>query len=173
MPVARQSIACDRSRSVCRGRNFGVDQSRAPIVAFLDDDATAAADWAAQMLAAFDGFGDRTGVVGGPVYAAWLSSKPDWLYDDLLEYLSIVDRGDTLRAVGPDEWLAGCNIAYRKAALIAAGGFSPALGRTASNWCLLSNEDLHATEAVRAGHGRYLCAGRASRTLDRSDPARA
>ena len=119
-------------------------------MAFLDDDIIASANWAAEIIAAFDAFGTQVGVVGGRVVPAWASSRPEWLHDELLGFLSIVDWGDARRLVAPDEWLAGCNIAYRKQALAITGGFSAALGRTGSRSSLLSNEEIQVTAAIRA-----------------------
>ena len=48
------------------------------------------------------------------------------------------------------EWLAGCNISFDRASLIAAGGFSTRLGRIGSGSTLLSNDEMEASERVTA-----------------------
>src|SRR5271156_2257668 len=68
----------------------------------------------------------------------------------LLGYLSFVDLGHELRELSAGERLAGCNITFDKACLIAAGGFSRELGRTGSGSTLLSNEEIEVSGRVRA-----------------------
>ncbi len=48
-------------------RNVGVRESKAPIVAFMDDDAIAAPDWCAQLHDAFSNAGERVAVIGGSI----------------------------------------------------------------------------------------------------------
>ena len=47
------------------------------------------------------------------------------------------------------EWLAGCNIAFDRAALLEAGGFDLNLGRTGNAAALLSNEELLACDRIK------------------------
>jgi hypothetical protein len=89
--------------------------------------------------------------VGGPVAPIWPDGRPDWLDPSLDGFYSIVDRGPAARALEADEWLAGTNIAFRRDALLAAGGFDERLGRRPGT--LLGNEEIALTAALRrAGH---------------------
>lgn len=94
----------------------------------------------------------NVGVVGGPAVPRWVVPRPDWLTDKLLSYLSIVDWGGEQRELRPGEWLAGCNIAFRRTMLDAVGGFSEALGRTGAA-ALLSNEETQVVDLIRADGG--------------------
>jgi GT2 family glycosyltransferase len=134
-------------------RNRGLAEARAPLVAFLDDDAIASPGWSAAVLRAFDAMGDGTAVVGGRVVPRWVTPRPEWLPDNLLTYLSIVDWGDRLRPLREGEWLAGCNLAFRRAAVLAAGGFDRNLGRTGSGASLMSNEESELIARIRAAGG--------------------
>ena len=87
-------------------RNMGAHLARGRFVAFLDDDAIAAPNWLRRLLAAFEAVGDRVGAVGGRVTPRWLAPRPAWLHDDLLSYLTIIDRGERLRELAPAEWVA-------------------------------------------------------------------
>jgi glycosyltransferase involved in cell wall biosynthesis len=53
-------------------RNVGVAHARADLVAFMDDDAVAAPDWAFHILRAFETFAGSAGVVGGRVLPRWV-----------------------------------------------------------------------------------------------------
>jgi glycosyltransferase involved in cell wall biosynthesis len=139
-------------------RNVGVARARADIVAFMDDDAMAAPDWASHILRAFEAYPGRAGVVGGRVLPRWIGARPPWLSDDLLGYLSIVDWGGHTRPLQSDEWLVGCNIAFDKPILTSVGGFSKALGRIGAGQALLSNEDTEVADRIRrAGRLPIYC----------------
>jgi glycosyltransferase involved in cell wall biosynthesis len=131
-------------------RNLAASLARADLIAFIDDDAIAAPDWSASIVRAFEAAGERAAVIGGRVLPRWVSSKPVWLSDDLLKYLTVIDWGGSLRELPSDQWLAGCNIAFDKNALIAVGGFSRALGRIGPGLSLLSNEEIEVMERIRA-----------------------
>jgi glycosyltransferase involved in cell wall biosynthesis len=131
-----------------QARNTAVALARGDIVAFLDDDAAAEPGWAEALMRAFAEFPDA-GCVGGRVVSRWLSHRPVWLDRELLGYLSIVDWGGSLREIEPGEWLAGCNIAYDRRALIDAGGFPVSLGRKGGT-SLLSNEEIVVNRKLRS-----------------------
>lgn len=139
-------------------RNVGVTHARADLVAFMDDDAVAAPDWAFHILRAFETFAGSAGVVGGRVLPRWVSARPPWLSKDLLGYLSVIDWGGETRPLQPHEWLVGCNLAFDKQILELVGGFSQALGRTGAGQALLSNEEIEVTERIRrAGRVPIYC----------------
>jgi glucosyl-dolichyl phosphate glucuronosyltransferase len=119
-------------------------------VAFVDDDAIVAPNWAREIVRAFELYGERAGVVGGRIIPRWLKPKPVWLSDGLLGYLSIIDWGGDVRELKATEWLAGCNVAFRKSVLISVGGFSRALGRIGSGLSLLSNDEIEVMEKIHA-----------------------
>lgn len=147
----RFRYAAEPAPGLSNARNRGVALARGRIVAFLDDDAAAAPDWAENLLAAFKAF-PRAGCVGGRIVADWLAPPPAWLDRELQGWLSIVDWGGAPREARRGEWLAGCNIAYDRNALMEAGGFPSALGRKGAG--LLSNEEVFVNEKLKsAGRG--------------------
>jgi glucosyl-dolichyl phosphate glucuronosyltransferase len=152
-------------------RNVGTRHARADLVAFIDDDAIAAPNWAQEIVRVFDVYPGRAGVVGGRVVPRWVTPQPAWLSDWLLRYLSIIDWGGEVRELNSTEWLAGCNIAFDKAALMAAGGFSRALGRIGSDLSLLSGEEVEAMERIN-GAGRISIYAPAATVEHVIDPAR-
>ncbi|MDN2568533.1 glycosyltransferase, partial [Aquibium sp. A9E412] len=131
-------------------RNVGTAAARADIVAFVDDDAIAAPDWATQIVSAFETYGEEAAIVGGRILPRWVRPKPSWLPDSLLGYLSIIDWEGDMRPLKPNEWVAGCNIAFDKQALTAAGGFSTSLGRIGSGHSLLSNDETEVMDKIKA-----------------------
>lgn len=139
------------SPGLSNARNVGVREARADLVAFVDDDAIPAPSWAREVVGAFDRYEPRPSVVGGRIVPRWVSPPPAWLPDTMFGYLSIIDWGPEMRELKPHEWLAGCNIAFDKRALMLAGGFNHALGRIGSQASLLSNEEIELIDRIRAG----------------------
>lgn len=134
-------------------RNVGLERSRAPIVAFIDDDAVAAPDWARQIDRAFGLSDQRVAAVGGRVLPRFVSARPAWLADELMGYLSIIDWKGGLRELARHEWIAGCNMAFRRDRLVDAGGFPLQLGRNGHGHMLLSNDESAVVARLREqGH---------------------
>ena len=75
-------------------RNTGTRHARAPIVAFFDDDATAAPGWLATMLKLIQEH-PEAGAAGGPIEVGWPCAKPDWMPKDLQGYYGACNYGDT------------------------------------------------------------------------------
>ena len=137
-------------------RNTGVRNSRADIVAFIDDDAIAAPDWCRQIHDAFGDVGERVAVIGGTIRPRWISKKPEWLTGSLLEHLSLLDWGGTIRETWKTDCIFGCNLAFRKSALLEAGGFPTELGRHGT--LLISNDDNELHERIKArGYRTFYC----------------
>lgn len=152
-----------------RARNIGIARARGSIVAFIDDDATADPGWAKAIIDTFETFPGNVAAVGGIVAPRWTAVRPEWLTDKLMRYLSIVERGTELRELQRGEWLAGCNIAFRRSVLQAIGGFSEALGRSGAV-SLLSNEETQVVDLITASGGIvvYDPRARVEHTIDAS-----
>ena len=128
-------------------RNLGWRTARAPLVAYLDDDALAAPDWLERILLVFEHVVPVPGCVCGRVAPIWGTDRPAWLNDTLGRYYSILERSD------PPGWLAdnafcGANMVFPRALLERLGGFDAELGRRGAS--LLSNEELLMSKRLRA-----------------------
>ena len=137
-----------------RARNTALAAATTPLIAFLDDDATAGPDWLHAYLQAFTELGPDTPVIGGRVNLVFVTDPPAWLRGHLLAYLSRCDLGAQTRHLHPREWVVGANIAYRTAAATAAGGFNTALGRLGAGTPLISGEEADLEARLHANGGK-------------------
>ena len=120
-------------------RNAGWLAARAPLIAFLDDDAIAPPDWLQKICAAFAAADARLAVLGGPIDPDWESPPPPWLTRDLMLWLTIFDLGPEPLTCNDRPIFGGANMAFRAAALREVDGFPANLGRRGTS--LLSHEE--------------------------------
>jgi cellulose synthase/poly-beta-1,6-N-acetylglucosamine synthase-like glycosyltransferase len=136
-------------------RNAGLAAVTTPWVAYIDDDARVAPDWARAIAAAVARLPPSAAALGGPIVPAWEAPCPIWWPAELIPALTVlswsrpgrVGDGSLPRHVEP----YGANMIFRTAALRAIGGFPPQLGRIGAK--LLSGEEAWVMRALRrAGH---------------------
>jgi glucosyl-dolichyl phosphate glucuronosyltransferase len=137
----------EQRRGLAHARNAGLEASRAPYVAYLDDDAIATPAWLPTLLDVFEGERPVPGCAGGRIDPIWEAPRPAWLSDALLPYLAIIDWTPTPGVLDEPRYLAGANVAFARAALEEVGGFSPDLGRVGTR--LLSNEEIAVERRLR------------------------
>ena len=110
-------------------RNTGTELASSDIVAYLDDDATAEPGWLEALTAPFE---DPSVVaVGGWAIPNWDTEAPEWFPPEYNWVVGCSHKGlPTERAEVRN--VIGCNMAFRRNAVIDLGGFDVGLGRTAS-----------------------------------------
>ena len=116
------------------GRNAGIREARAPLIAFLDDDVRAEPDWLSAILRTFREHPEAD-VVGGRVLPLWPSEPPAWLTRDHWSPLALLDFGDTAFAIDAAHpfCLLGANLGIRRLVIDAVGGFAATFQLVGSN----------------------------------------
>ena len=101
-------------------RNTGAEFAGGEVLAFLDDDAAAAADWLERLIAPYDD--ERVGAVGGKPLPVFEVRRPRWFPHEFDWILGCAYRGLPLTRA-PLAHLIGANMSARRCALQEVGGF--------------------------------------------------
>jgi glycosyltransferase involved in cell wall biosynthesis/GT2 family glycosyltransferase len=123
----RVRVLANREQQGLSGaRNTGLAESAGEVVAFLDDDAVADADWIESLARAY---GDP-GVLGagGTVRPIWDEGRPGWFPPEFDWVVGCTHSGMP-REPQAVRNLVGANMSFRREALVEEGGFRHELGR--------------------------------------------
>jgi glucosyl-dolichyl phosphate glucuronosyltransferase len=131
-------------------RNTGVEHSRAPIIAFLDDDVTVRDNWLAVIKRTFEE--TKAEFIGGKVLPRWEAPPPSWLSVTNWAPIAAVDYGDASFLLTSDNplCLLTANIAFRKEVFERFGGFSANVQRAGDSIGSLEDHEF-LTRLFRAG----------------------
>jgi glycosyltransferase involved in cell wall biosynthesis len=120
-------VLANRERQGLSGaRNTGLAKSSGEVVAFLDDDAVAAADWIELLGNAYADQGVLG--VGGTVRPMWSEGRPRWFPPEFDWVVGCTHSGMPREREAVRN-LVGANMSFRRETLIEAGGFRHELGR--------------------------------------------
>jgi glycosyltransferase involved in cell wall biosynthesis len=122
-----------------QSRNVGWRNASGEYIAYIDDDAIASPDWLEKIVRVFEMIKPNPGCVCGKVKPIWEAERPDWLSDELLGQLSVVNWSDGSIFLDTKQWFAGTNMAFPRKLLEEVGGFKTYLGRKGDK--LLSMEE--------------------------------
>jgi glycosyltransferase involved in cell wall biosynthesis len=133
-------------------RNRGAQETTAPILAYLDDDAVASSQWLRILTNAYRD-NEKLAIAGGKVDLIFPEGveAPNWLSEEMAGGLGFYDLGSKIVYIDrPGLTPRGLNYSIRRTFFDKIGGFDPNLGRIGKN--LLSNEELYVTElAIEQG----------------------
>ncbi len=117
----------DENRGLSYSRTRGVERASGDIIAFLDDDAVAAADWVEQLLVGYEETDALA--VGGRMVPDWVAGRPTHLPE---EFLWLVGANYERRL---EPWTEvrntlGSNLSFRREVFEEVGGFDEQVGLT-------------------------------------------
>ena len=106
------------------GRNTGIANAKAPIIAFTDDDVRVAPDWIYQIETGFAAY-PEVEFLGGKVLPSWSTAPPAWLTVAHWSPLALLDYGGRQFFVDSANplCLIGANFAFRRRAFEKVGLF--------------------------------------------------
>jgi len=115
-----------QSPGLSGARNTGLASTNASVIAFLDDDASAAPDWLERLE---PGYQDtRVLGVGGFVAPVWQAGRPAWFPQEFDWVVGCSYRG-LPEAAGEVRNMLGCNMSFRREVFEVVGGFQSGIGR--------------------------------------------
>lgn len=128
-------------------RNTGWERARGRYVAYMDDDAVADKNWLKAGLDCFRKLKPTPDCVGGPIYPAYDSPKPDW-FKDLYE---IRTWGKEARWLSQGEVFSGSNMIIKRTIVEQYGGFDVRAGMKGAN--IEVGEETSLFRRIREGSG--------------------
>jgi glycosyltransferase involved in cell wall biosynthesis len=107
-------------------RNSGVVVASGEVIAFMDEDATAAPNWLERLASGY--LSPSVIGVGGAIVPSWSGVRPAWFPEEFDWVVGCTYRGMPQQAAAVRN-LIGCNMSFRRRVLDSIGGFRDGIGR--------------------------------------------
>ena len=124
-------------------RNYCLSKVQTKFVHFVDDDVLVGHYFVYNILTQISK-NENIQVIGGKLYQTGHVKRPDWLKNENLGYLSMVDFGDTILNFGQKSgmWFAGANICFNRENVLKLVGFVKNLVEKDQGSTLMGSEEM-------------------------------
>jgi len=112
-------------------RNRGIQESKAELISFIDDDAFVHPSFGENIIQFFQE-NENVKVIGGKIIPVYEEQEPTWMSPFLLPLVSALDMGKLPRPFTGRKFPVGANMAFRRCVFDQYGLFNVALGRKGS-----------------------------------------
>jgi len=140
-------------RGVSGGRNTGVELAVGDLIAFLDDDAVAAPDWLANLIAPLAD--PRVLGTGGALDPRWTSGRPGWFPSEFQWVVGCSYRG-LPESTAPVRNPIGGSFCMRRVVFEEVGAFGTDLGRVGTTPLGCEETDLSIRARRRWPQGEFI-----------------
>ncbi len=115
----------EKNKGLSFARNRGIQEARAPVITYIDDDAEATPGFL-QSIAGFMDADKTIAGIGGKVIPKYSESEePKWMSKYLNGFVGLMDYGPVPKRFDSTmKYPAGCNMTYTRDILQKAGGFN-------------------------------------------------
>lgn len=138
-PALNLRIVTETQSGVSYARNRGIAESKADLMAFIDDDERINEDFIAAYIDFFDAH-PQVVVAGGKIIAEYVSGRPAWMSKYVeMPIANPIDLGDEVCTFPLGRVPGSGNMGLRRAGGMRCGGFNPTLGRV--NGMLIGGEE--------------------------------
>ena len=118
----------EANKGLSFARNRGIQEAKAPIVNYVDDDAILSEGYLEAMISFFANHPNASGAGGKVIPKYEEGREPAWMSKYLNGFIGKINFGDEVQLFSKEmKYPVGCNMAYKKAILEKAGGFNNAL----------------------------------------------
>jgi glycosyltransferase involved in cell wall biosynthesis len=147
----------ETKQGVAFARNRGIDEARAAVVAFFDDDVRVTPEWIETIVREFAA-NPQLECIGGRVLPDWEEPPPSWLTPAHWAPLALQDLGDVPVTLSAEDQrgLISANLACRKSLFTRVGGFAPAFQRVKDGIGSIEDDEWMRRLWRSGGRARYV-----------------
>ena len=127
-PAMNLHYCFEANKGLSFARNRGIQEAKAPIVNYVDDDAILSEGYLEAMISFFANHPNASGAGGKVIPKYEEGREPAWMSKYLNGFIGKINFGEEVQLFSKEmKYPVGCNMAYKKAILEKAGGFNNAL----------------------------------------------
>jgi glycosyltransferase involved in cell wall biosynthesis len=124
-PQLNARYVAEPNKGLSFARNRGIQEAKAPIITYIDDDAEATPAFLENILSFMQGDKSIVGIGGKVIPKYSESHEPRWMSKYLNGFVGLMDYGPLPKRFDQTmKYPAGCNMTYTKDILKKAGGFN-------------------------------------------------